>query len=260
MQIILKIILRIGLFFFLINLAVLLGGLEGWFGWEFGAVVSFALAFGKVFTFLGVSMLVMVVLKTDSDPLLLSGIIFCILIIFGNEYYADFQKAFYQKQFVGRAFEVRASELHLKKNLYKTPYLKITNSGIGEITAFEKRVGKPEFYNIIKYCRANILNTVEPATILEDCMTEKKRAESAMVSMKGQEEIIVELLPKRVYFSKIKGLQFSPTEPTFEKYYQKQLKDFLNFIKIINEVGIGFVIVLFLVWLKFGNISWRPVR
>ncbi len=239
----LQTILQISLFFTLINLAVLLGGLEGWFGWELEPVISFALAFGKVFAFLGVSRLAMAVLKTDSDPLLLAGTIFGILIIFGNGYYADFQKALYQKQTIGSAFEVRASELHLKKNLHKTPYLKITNSGIGEITAFEKKVGKLEFYNILKYCRANILNTAEPATILEDCMTEQKRAESAMVSMKGQEEIIVELLPKRVYFSRIKGLQFFPTEPTFEEYYQKQLKEFLNFIKIINGIGLAFVLL-----------------
>jgi hypothetical protein len=236
--------LQICLFFIFINLAILLGGLEGWFGWEFGSFIGFVLAFGKVFAFLGMMSLVMTFFKIDSSPLLLVGMVFGILIIFSNGFYADYQKAFYQKRVVGGAFEIRASELHLRKNLFKTPYLKIINSGIGEITIFEKSVGKPEFYNIIKYCRADILNVIEPATIFEYCMTEKEKSESTIASMKGQEEIIAELLPKKAYFTEVKGLQFFSTEPTFEKYYQKQLKEFLNFIKIVNGIGIIFVVVV----------------
>ncbi len=244
----LQTIIQIILLFIFINFAILLGGLEGWLGWNLGQLTSFLLVFGKVFVFLGLGAVTMAVARLEEAPLLLAGLVFGILIIFGNSYYGNFQKAFYQKQNIGGALEIKASELGQSKDLYQTPYLKITQSELGKLKTFKRNVGKPDMPNVINYCYAEILNTKQPAVIVDHCSNKKKEDLLSLNNLQNQKEIIVELLPKRVRYPEIKGLQFTTTQKTFADYYQKQLSKFWDFIKIINTIGLFFI----LIW-----IGWR---
>jgi len=247
----LQTILQIVLLFIFINFAILLGGLEGWLGWNLGHLTSFLWAFGKVFVFLGLGAVIMKIARLEEASLLLAGLIFGILIIFGNNYYGNFQKAFYQKQNIGGALEIKASDLGKAKDFYRTPYLKITQSGLGELKTFKRNVGKPDMPNVINYCYAEILNTKQSAVVIDYCSNEKKKSLLTLNSLQRQEEIIVELLPRRVYYSEIKGLQFTTTQKTFTDYYQKQLYKFWGFVKIINLIGLVFTAIY--LWYRYKS-------
>lgn len=239
----LQTILQIILLFIFINLAILLGGLEGWFGWELAPLISFVLVFGKAFLLLSLGKLIMIIFKVAEAPLLIAGLVFGILIIFGNSYYGDFQKAFYQKQNIGGALEIKASELGQVKNLHRTPYLKIVSSGLGEIKTFQRNVGKPDMPNVINYCYGEILNTKEPAFVVDYCLRKNRQNKLTLEEMKNEQELVAEMLSRKAYFHELKGLQFSLTQKTFGDYYQKQFRYFLNFIKIVNGIGLIFVLI-----------------
>ncbi len=245
----LQVIIQIILFFIFINFAILLGGLEGWFGWSLGPVISFLWIFAKVFIFLGLGAIIMEVADATENPLLVAGMVFGVLIIFGNVYYGDFQKAFYQKQNIGKVLEVEASKLGELKNIDRTPYIKITSSGLGKTKTFQRKVGKTDIYNEVNYCYAEILNTRKPAFVVDSCLGQKKNL-LTLSDLQNQKEIIVEALPKRVYYSELKGLQFAPTQKTFTDYYQKQLSEFWGFVKIANIIGIVFVLLWLVWWVK----------
>ena len=136
------------------------------------------------------------------------------------------------------------------KNLSQTPYLKITQSGLGELKTFKRNVGKPDMPNVINYCYAEILNTTESAVVVNYCSSEKKKDLLTLNNLQNQEEIIVELLPRRVHYSEIKGLQFTTTQKTFADYYPKQLHKFWGFIKIINIIGLIFTLIWLGWWLR----------
>jgi len=112
----------------------------------------------------------MVLFEIEETLLLLVGLVFGILIIFGNSYYGDFQKAFYQKQSIGGALEVDASGLTQHKDLYKTPYIRINTNAIGEIQTFKRNVGKPDMPNVTEYYYyVEILDIQQPAAIITYC-------------------------------------------------------------------------------------------
>jgi hypothetical protein len=247
----LQIILQIILLFIFINVAVLLGGLEGWLGWGLNPLLGFGLVLVKVFLLLFLVKLLMTVLKISESFLLMGGLVLSILIIFGNSYYSDFQKAFYQKQAIGGVLEIKASELYLQKEIFKTPYLKIVDSGIGEIKILEKNLGKPDMPNVINYCYGEILNTAEPAVIVDYCLQKNRNNKVILESLQNKKEIVAQVLPRRAYFPELKAQQFTLTQKTFDDYYQKQRRDFLFFIGIVN----GFGLVLSLIFLSFKFLS-----
>jgi type III restriction enzyme len=55
---------------------------------------------------------------------LLSGIVFGILIIFGNGYYANYQKALYQRQTIGKAFEEEYRNVIVERSFFDDEYNK----------------------------------------------------------------------------------------------------------------------------------------
>ena len=239
-------LIPISLLFIAINAPIILGAFELWFNWNFTGIISFIVAFLKVLLFLAFIKTIMAVAKQDNHPLVLAGVILGVIIMFLNSYYANYQYALYQKIMYGKAVEVKASDLYLKKDLYKTPYVKITNSGIGTKKFFEINISLNMFENNIRYCYASILNTKEPTVVLNQCGDEKDRTIISLQSLANKSEIVVEMLPKKSRFKKFNGGQFYVTQKSFEDYYKKKRHSFLNFVYIINAIGVFFSLVFFI--------------
>ncbi len=233
-------IIPIILVFFIVNLAILFGGLESWFGFDLSHISAFIVIFIKLFLFLFVLKLILNFFNLDEHPLLIVGIVFSILVFFSNTYFQKYQNASYQKQTIGNILEIKASELHLKETLHKTPYLKITNSGIGEIKTFKKCINSKcnEAVGVYEnFCYASILNTIDSVFIVEECDN------NLLQNLSEKTEFSVELLLKKSYFSNLKGLQFHIIQKRFSEYYNIQYNYFLNFIKIINGIVLLFVLI-----------------
>jgi len=236
-------IIPIILLFVVLNVPIIMGGIEVWFGWDFSGIVSFIIGFIKVILFLFISKALLGITRLDEHPLVLSGVVLGIIIMFLNSYYSNYQLAFYQKMKYGKAFEIEASELHLKEDLYKTPYVKITNSGIGEIKTFKEHL-RPDLINYIEYCYTTILNTKNPTVFINSCHDESNQDIINIGDQTGKNEIIVLQLPRK--HNKLKFLntqQFFVAPKTFEAYYQNQESKFFGFIKIINGIGVLFSII-----------------
>jgi hypothetical protein len=224
-----------------------MGGIEVWLGWDFIGIVSFIIAFVKVILLLFISAILLGITNRDEHPLVLLGVVFGIIIMFLNSYYTNYQLALYQKIKYGEVVQINASELHQIKNLYRTPYVKILNSGLGEIKTFKEHL-RPDLINYIEYCYADILNTQKPTVIINSCHDE---SDKDIISIKDQvekNEIVAIQLPKK--HNKLQLLntqQFFVAHKTFEAYYQEQEAEFFGFIKIIN----GIALVLSLVFVLF---------
>jgi len=239
------------LLFIVLNLPIIMGGVEIWFGWDFSGIVSFIIGFVKVILFLFISKTLLGITRLDEHPLVLSGVVLGIIIMFLNSYYSNYQLAFYQKITYGKAFEIKASELHLKKDLYKTPYVKIINSGIGEIKTFKEHI-RPDLINYIEYCYSPILNTKNPTVFINSCHDEKNQDIISMADQKGQKEITVLQLPKKhKKMQFINAQQFFVAPKTFEAYYQDQEFEFFNFIVTINGIGVLFSIIFLYLKIRY---------
>jgi hypothetical protein len=235
-----KYIIPIILLFVVLNIPIIMGGIEVWFGWNFSGIVSFILGFIKVILFLFISKALLGITKLDEHPLVLSGVILGVIIMFLNSYYSNYQLALYQKIKYGKAFEIKASELHLKNDLYKTPYIKIINSGIGEVKTFKEQI-RPDLINYIEYRYASILNTQNPTVFINSYHDEKDEDLISITDQTGKDEIIALQLPKK--HNKLQFIntqQFFVAPKTFEVYYQNQESKFFSFIIIINGIGVLF--------------------
>jgi len=241
----------VSLLFVTINIPVIMGGLEVWFDWNFVGIVSFIIGFLKVILFLALIKVLIFITNQNEHPLVLAGLVLGVIVMFLNSYYADYQYALYQKLKYGKAVEVKASDLHLKSDLYRTPYVKITNSGLGTKQYFKVDVSLNMFENNIHYCYAPILNTQESIIIINQCGDEKDKTINSLQFLAGKSEIIAELLPKKSRFTKFKALQFYATQKTFENYYKKKIKSFWYFIYAINAIGVLLLFVF--IYIKWIN-------
>ena len=238
--------------FFIVNLSIILGGLEGWLGWNFIGILAFVIAFAKFVFLVAVTKGVLLIAGIDNNPLVLTGLIFSVFVVMGNSYYENFQYAFHQKMTIGGALEIKASELHFKNDLFKTPYVKIGNSGLSEVQYFEKNSGKtPPHENNIKYNYARILNTKEPTFIINYYHNEDRLDIKTITKQLSKNEITARVLPKKTYFSALEGLQLFVTKKTFDEYYQKCFVTFINFIAIVN--GVALVFSLLFVFVKYRH-------
>jgi hypothetical protein len=242
-----KIMIPILLIFLIVNFAIFLGGLENWLGMDlsfWGAVLLVAV---KLIIFLGLLKIILSFLDLDEHPLLIAGIVLSVLVVFSNTYFQKYQKAVYQKQTIGTFLEIPASELKSRENLEKTPYLKIINSGIGEIKKFRKCISPKcnEAVGIFEdFCYANVLNTEQPVFIVEECRN------GLLEELSGKSEFFAEILLKKSRYSELNGLQLVPIQKNFSEYCAEKYQDFLTFIKIVN----GIILIFVLIFLYF---KWR---
>ena len=231
------------IFFFIVNLSIFIGGLEVWFGWNFTGIIAFFIAIAKFIFLVVITKGLLVVSKLDDHPLVLTGLVFSVFVVFSNSYYEKYQFALYQKITHGEAARINASKLHLHKDLYKTPYVEILNSDLSEIKTFKEHL-RPELTSYIEYCYVSILNTQEPCVIINQCQDEGLKDIISIEALKAKKEIVALLLPKK--YNKlqfINTLQFSVAPKTFESYYLKQEKDFFRFLKIIYSIAVAFSLI-----------------
>jgi len=228
------------LLFIILNLPIFMGGIEVWFGWNFIGIINFVIAFIKVILFLVISKALLEITGQNDHPLVLAGIVLGIIVMFLNSYYTNYQLAFYQKITYGKAFEIDASELHLKKDLHKTPYVKIRNTNLDKIKFYKKYL-RPDLINYITYCYADILNTKKSTVIINQCSDENRRDFISIKEQYGKSEITVLKLPKKHdKLQLINSQQFFTAPKTFEAYYQSRETKFISFIKVTNGIGILF--------------------
>jgi len=245
-----KYILPILILFFIVNLAILIGGLEVWLGWNLNGFMALISFIAKFVLLVAITKGLLTITNLDDHPLVLSGLLFCGFILISNSYYENFNFALYQKLTIGGAVEVKASELHLKKNLYKTPYIKITNTGLGKIKTY-KHWYKAETTGYTEYCYAEILNTQKPTLIINRCYLENNNDEIGINEQKGKNEIVVLKLLKK--YNKLEFLntqQFFTAPKTFEAFYKQREKSFFRFIKIVNGIAMFFSL-LFIIFKKY---------
>lgn len=236
-------IIPIIILFFIANLAILIGGLEVWFGWNFIGVVALFMGIAKFIFLVAVTAGLLHITNFDDHPLVLTGLVFSIFVVFSNSYYENFQLALYQKMMYGEAVKINASELHLHNKLYKTPYIKIRNSGLGEIKTYKEHL-RPELTTYVEYCYADILNTQKPTLIINQCRHEGLKDIINSKDQKAKEEIVALALPKK--YNKLQFIntqQFFVAPKTFEAYYVKQEKAFFRFLIIVNGVALAFSLI-----------------
>lgn len=244
-------IIPILILFFIANLAIIIGGLEVWFDWNFIGIGAFFVGLAKFIFLIVITKGLLIITKLDDHPLVLAGLVFSIFIVFSNLYYANYNYALYQKLKIGGAVEVKASELHLKKDLYKTPYIKILNTELGKIKPF-KEYKKPDYNAIyVEYCYAEILNTKKTTLIINQCSHEGKTNKIGINEQKEKNEIVVLKLPEK--HNKLQFLntqQFFVAPTSFEIFYKQQEKSFFKFITIVNGIALVFSLI-FIVFKKY---------
>ena len=243
-------IIPILILFFIANLSILIGGLEIWFGWNFIAIIALFIATAKFVFIVAITAGLLEISNLNDHPLVLTGLVFSAIVVFSNSYYENYQFALYQKVKYGGAVTINASELHLHNKLYKTPYIKISNSGLSEIKTFKEYL-RPELTTYNEYCYADIINTQEPTLIINQCRHESLKDIISIQDQKANNEIIALALPKKynkLHF--INTQQFFVAPKTFEDFYLKQEKAFFRFVKIINSIGVAFSLI-FIVFKKY---------
>ena len=243
-------IIPIIILFFIANLAIILGGLEIWLDWNFIGIVAFIIAIAKFVFLVAITKGLLTITNLDDHPLVFTVPVFGIFVVLSTSYFEGYSYALHQKNKIGGAFAVKASELHLKKDLIKTPYVKIINSGLGEIKTFKEYL-RPELTNYVEYCYAEILNTKKPTFIINLCRDEENKDEISINSQKGEKEIVALKLPKK--YNKLQLLntqQFFVAPKSFEAYYLAQEKIFFRFVKIANGIALAFSFI-FIIFKKY---------